>query len=124
MAPKGGGGGKKGAGKKNPFETVGNKRKRPVVLNHRVKGAVRDVGRSRAKADERRKAGLLGELARERRENAFEAATKLCTPQGWPCHKNTAQLHRLFPVPPSLLMLSLPRVLCHPHRGRQHAVHN
>ena len=71
-------GGKKGRGTSgkskasNPFETVGNKRKRPVVLNHRVKGAVRDVGRSRAKGDERRKAGLLGELARERRENEFD----------------------------------------------------
>ena len=68
------GGGKRGSksGGSNPFETVGNKRKRPVALNHRVKGAVRDVSKSRAKGDERRKLGLLGELARERRENEFE----------------------------------------------------
>ena len=56
----------------NPFDAVGNKRKRPVALNHRAKGAVRDVGRSRAKGDERRRRGLLKDLARETRENVFE----------------------------------------------------
>ena len=27
----------------NPFDAVGNKRKRPVALNHRAKGAVREM---------------------------------------------------------------------------------
>ena len=64
--------GKARSAKANPFDAVGNKRKRPVALNHRAKGAVRDVGRSRAKGEERRKRGLLKDLARETRENVFE----------------------------------------------------
>ncbi|KAJ1460751.1 Nop14-like family-domain-containing protein [Pelagophyceae sp. CCMP2097] len=56
----------------NPFDVLGNKRKGHGVLNARVKGAVRDVQRSRMRGAERRKVGLLGELARERNENEFE----------------------------------------------------
>mmetsp|Transcript_253 Transcript_253/g.343 ORF Transcript_253/g.343 Transcript_253/m.343 type:complete len:278 (-) Transcript_253:924-1757(-) len=58
--------------KANPFERLGNKRTRRVAaLNDRVKGSFRDVAKARAKSESRRKAGLLADLARERRENEF-----------------------------------------------------
>ena len=56
----------------NPFDAVGNRAQASRRVNHRAKGAVRDVGRSRAKGDERRRRGLLKDLARETRENVFE----------------------------------------------------
>lgn len=56
----------------NPFERLGNRRvHHHPAFNDRVKGSVRDVAKSRAKSDAKRKAGLLKDLTRERRENEF-----------------------------------------------------
>ena len=55
-------GGKKTAEKSNPFDAFANAKRKHEVVNRRVKGEVRDVGRAREKATAQRKKRLTEQL--------------------------------------------------------------
>ncbi|KAJ1431018.1 nucleolar protein 14, partial [Ochromonadaceae sp. CCMP2298] len=53
----------------NPFDKFANTRKKHEVLNRKVKGEDRDVGRARAKAIDERKTKLLSDINRNKKSN-------------------------------------------------------
>jgi len=63
----------KGAARKteNPFDKFANSRKKHDILNRRVKGEDRNVGRARAKAIDARKSKLLEEYKSSKKSNTF-----------------------------------------------------
>eukprot|EP00605_Chrysophyceae_sp_TOSAG23-4_P001027 GSChrysophyteH1.ASY1.ANO1.1128.1 assembled CDS len=56
----------------NPFDKFSNARKKHEVVNRRVKGEDRNVGRAREKAVEERRRRLLGEYQTSKKMNVFE----------------------------------------------------
>ena len=61
----------KAAAKENPFDKFANARKKHEVINRRVKGEDRNVGRARAKAIDDRKKTLLVDFQKSKKSNAF-----------------------------------------------------
>jgi len=57
--------------KVNPFDKFSNAKKKHEVVNRRVKGEDRNVGRARAKAVEERRKRLLGDYQRSKKTNVF-----------------------------------------------------
>lgn len=55
----------------NPFDKFANSKKKHEVLNRRVKGEDRDVGRAKRKAVEDRKERLLNQFKRANKSNSF-----------------------------------------------------
>ena len=62
---------KKAKAAENPFDKFANARKKHEVLNRRVKGEDRNVGRARAKAIDERKKKLLKDLEAHKKSNLF-----------------------------------------------------
>lgn len=56
----------------NPFDAVGNRKSKFTVLNKRAKGQVRNVGKARQMAVERRKKTLLVEYNASKKDNVFK----------------------------------------------------
>jgi len=56
----------------NPFDAVGNRKAKFTVLNKRAKGQVRNVGKARQMAVERRKKTLLVEYRASKKDNVFK----------------------------------------------------
>ncbi len=56
----------------NPFDAVGNRKAKFEVLNKRAKGQVRNVGKARQLAVERRKKTLLVEYHASKKDNVFK----------------------------------------------------
>ena len=57
--------------KENPFDTFANARKKHEVVNRRVKGEDRNVGRALAKSLEDRKTRLLADYKSSKKSNSF-----------------------------------------------------
>ena len=57
--------------KENPFDKFANARKKHDVVNRKVKGEDRNVGRARDKAVEERRKRLLGDYQRSKKTNVF-----------------------------------------------------
>ena len=57
--------------KENPFDKFANAKKKHDVVNRRVKGEDRNVGRARDKAVEERRKRLLGDYQRSKKTNVF-----------------------------------------------------
>lgn len=57
--------------KENPFDTFANARKKHEVVNRRVKGEDRNVGRALAKSIEERKTKLLADYKSSKKSNVF-----------------------------------------------------
>ena len=58
--------------KENPFDEFSNGKKKHEVLNRRVKGEDRNVGRAREKAIEERRKRLLGDHQASKKANVFD----------------------------------------------------
>jgi hypothetical protein len=61
----------KEAAKSNPFDKFANARKKHEVVNRKVKGEDRHVGRAMAKAVEERKKRLLSDYKSNQKRNVF-----------------------------------------------------
>jgi hypothetical protein len=63
---------KKSAGAaENPFDKFANARKKHDVVNRRVKGEDRNVGRALSKSNEERKKRLMADLIAGKKSNSF-----------------------------------------------------